>query len=279
MTGNRWAALDEPQREAFGVRVLERALADFDGCTQRFNRWTVDPTSRLAEDNAATGAYRPMTHELHYLLTSAIDHLDAVAAAVRVENRLRPLAPFSLIRSAIESCAFVLWLQNAGTLDKRVLRLLQLQWQNRVSVDAYTIAAGTHSRPNTEHLGALLDQMKAARRGLNQRDYRMPMASTTDVLIETDKSFRLPLPHTGLSTWRACSGVTHGNVLFSSGLTDSRTVSPPGQGGATKLRTPQVAALALMLEPAVKYLDQAVGRIELHGQPRPGRPAPPQRFA
>jgi hypothetical protein len=216
-----------------------------------------------------------MSWELHYLVTSSFDHLDALAASLRVEQRLRPLAPFTLIRSAIESAAFTLWLQTPGTLDKRVLRLLQMHWQQRVSVAAYGVSFGLDPATNSRWLTGLLDQTKTHRRGLSQRDYRKPMASTTDVLIEVDRGFSPALAYRGLLAWRACSGVTHGNVHFSSGLTSVQTLDVPARGGARHLRLPSIAALSMMLDPAVHYLERAIELLEQHGRPRRGRPPYP----
>ncbi len=269
---NSWEQLSPDERESFGQHMIEALLDRYEAATRRLDEWSPDSTSRLAQDNAASKLYRPMTHELFYLLSSARDHLNEVHRAFRVTAHAPAFALFTLIRSAIESCAYGIWLQNGGTLNKRVGRLIQMQWDQRVSVDKYTAASGVvDPTVNTALLEQVLSKTKAARPGI-QGDFRRSMPTTTNVLIETDKFIGAALLNSGLNAWRACSGITHGNVHFSTGVMNTAPIPGGGQGGATEVNTPSLAGVSLMLLPAIIYFETLIDLIFEHGQPMAGHP-------
>lgn len=108
---NAWEQLSQEQQEAFGERRLKTLLDRFESLEGKVDELNVHTTSKLAQDNAASRYFRPMTYELHYLLSSARDHLSLIHTMLRVTQTIAPFAPFTLIRSAIESCAYGLWLQ------------------------------------------------------------------------------------------------------------------------------------------------------------------------
>lgn len=158
-----------------------------------------------------------------------------------------------------------------GTLDKRVTRLLQLQWDQRMSVDKYTSAVGVNPAPNTAILHAILAHTKKARPGI-QKDFTTGMPTTTDVLIETDKMFKPRLFNPGLNAWRACSGITHGNVHFSTGVLKSSPLTGQRDGGPTSLNTISLAGLSLMLDPAISYFEKLIETVTERGREQPGLP-------
>jgi len=266
-----WDNLTQEDRHRAGQFALERIFFRLAENEEALQNWRLHATSRLAEDNAATALYRSMSEEIHYLLSSAADHLATVRALVHTGD-IPPFAPYTLLRSAIESSALVIWLQNGGSLDKRVFRYIQMQWTLRLNVNTYTTSAGTHTQEITDLLNALLTDMKNARGGIRQKNFEVPMPSITDILIEVDRKVVVTGGLNGLAAWRACSGVTHGNHHFTHGLLDEQPM-PQNDRGAVVRRLASLASLALMSSPAIEYLEQAVNVTIGHSQPRPGRPA------
>jgi hypothetical protein len=266
---NQFENLSLAEQDAFGARVTGNALKDFRAALERFRSWTVDPTSLLAEDDAATSLFQQMSFELRHVLTSAADHLAVVDRFV-TDGTLPPFAPYTLIRSAIEGCCYAIWLQHGGTLDKRVFRLLQQQWDQRVLVNAYTTAVGAHTQELTDWLLAVLNETKNRRGKLKQRDVTKSPSSTTDTFLEVDKIVAISAGLNGLSTWRACSGVTHGNQNFSAGLTRSSHSNGPQASARAAEPTTNLAALSLMLTPAVTFFCFVVDLVIENSKPRPG---------
>lgn len=269
---NSYERLTPEAQHAFGVRRVNAALDRYESADKLASEWKLHETSRLAQDNAASSVYRRMSEELHFQINSARDHLRHVHAGVRVAEHVSPFAPFTLIRSAIESAAYGLWLQKPGTLNARIARLLQLQWDQRVSVDRYTSAVGIDNGPNTAKLAQWLAETRHARPGI-QRDFREAMPTTTDVLIETDKLFKPRLSQSGLNAWRACSGVTHGNVHFASAVMTESAIADAAPGEPTRLQSASMPGLGLMLDPAVSYFQLLIETARTHSEPRPGHPS------
>src|SRR5690554_6720211 len=130
----------EEQQEQIGLQMMAESFRVLENVGRELDGWTsMDATCRIAEDNAASSLHRRMSDELHYLMSSALDHLNLVHK-LWAGGEMPPFAPFTLIRSAIESSAYGVWLQEAGTVDARLIRLLELQWDRRRNVDTYTAA-------------------------------------------------------------------------------------------------------------------------------------------
>jgi len=264
-----WEELSPEVQHKAGLLALEQVFDRLGKAEQARDAWQLHETSRLAEDNAATSHYRKMTVEVDYQIASALDHLRVVRA---LAPAMPPFAPYSLVRSSIESSALGIWLQSGGTTDKRVIRLLQTQWSHRLNVNTYTLAEGAHTQTTTDWLDGQLTMTKNERGGLRQRDFKVPPPSTTNMLMETDKQVPRRTSLSGLAAWRACSGVTHGNHNFSHALLNERTVTLT-DGTQSIERTTSTSSLAMMMHPAIEYLEHLLALLIDHSQPRQGRPA------
>ncbi|GMA89618.1 hypothetical protein [Homoserinibacter gongjuensis] len=180
-----WERLSPEQQDDFAGGLLNQYFERLGTVAQNLDTWSIDPTSQLAEDNAASALFRQMSFELHYLVTNSLEHLSVVQSFWN-RGSVPPLTPFTLIRSAIESSAYGVWLQEAGTLSARLIRLLELQWDQRLKVDTYTKAAGTHTKALTDWLEAVLIDTKDRRPNLRQRTIN-GLPTLTDLLIKTDR--------------------------------------------------------------------------------------------
>jgi len=221
----------------------------------------------MAEDNAATAVFRSTSDEINYLLSSAFDHLNVVRDFVERLN-IPSFASYTLIRSAIESSAYGLWLLEPKSTDKRVMRLLDLQWDRRVLVDTHTKAVGTHTPENTAWMKAMLTYIKDQRPGLVADRVKRP-PTTTHIFLETDELV-VTEGMNGLGVWRSCSGVTHGNQQFASGLMMTPRTGTNVYGQPIWVHQSSLSALSMMLGPAVAYLLALVARARAMSQPRSG---------
>lgn len=265
---NTWEKLSADERDAFGRQMLAESFRRLEAVTRNLDKWALDATSQLAEDNAATNLFRPMSWEIHYLLSSAIDHL-SVVNGFWTAQQLPPFAPYTLIRSAIESCAFGVWLQEAGTMNARLIRLLELQWDQRLNVNTYTTASGMHTQELSDWLEAVLNDTKNRRPGLKQRKINA-LPSITDILLKTDRTIVPRGGIDGLDAWRACSGIMHGNQQFATGLMDSRSITLESGGEGTS-HTLSTSGLSMMLMPAIDYLVTLTQLVLDNSKARPGR--------
>ena len=239
---------------------------------REFNAWeSVSETSRLAEDNAASALYRPMTYELHYLVSNALDHLNLVQSLWN-SGKMPPFAPFTLIRAAIESCAYGIWIQKGGTVDARLIRLLEMQWDQRRNIDTYTASAGAHTPSITKWLEEVLNDTKNRRSRLKQRKINQ-LPSITDILIDTDRFVATKKGLNGLSAWRIGSGVTHGNQQFAKGLMDERAITLV-DGSTGSEHSISTIRFAMVLMPAANYLSKLMRMILDKSEAQPGRPSP-----
>lgn len=270
MAAPDFADMSPDQQDRIGRVILRESFETIERVGKELDGWTtMDGTSRLAEDNAATSLYRPMSHDLHYLMSSARDHLDLINS-LWGGGEMPPFAPFTLIRSALESCAYGIWIQSGGTLATRILRLLQLQWSQRLNVDRYTTAAGVHRPELTKWLSDVLNDTKDRRGPLRERSIEA-LPSITDTLTVTEKSVNTARGMNGLAAWRVGSGITHGNQHFASGLMDRRpTELADGSEGSE--HTISIFSLAIVLSPAATYFSSLMKVLMDNSVAQPGRP-------
>lgn len=258
-------------REHFGRQTLRECFRVLENIDSELAAWkTMAPSSRMAEDNAASSLHRQMSYELHYLLSSALDHLNLVHK-LWDDGEMPPFAPFTLIRSAVESSAYGIWMQSPGSLDERLIRLLQLQWDQRQNVDSYTVNTGAHSPAITAWLEAVLNDTKDRRPVLRARSVKK-LPTITKIISETDTIVGRKAGLDGMAAWRIGSGITHGNQNFALGLMDRKRITlDDGSDGSE--HSISVSRLSMVYEPAVDYAAYLMRLILDTSESRPGHTA------
>jgi hypothetical protein len=219
--------------------------------------------SRFEVDDALKPT-NPPSEQVINLLRSAHDHLRALADAVSGSG-LRPLAGFTLIRSAIEASALAAWLMLPNTIDARLRNSIRLSVENRKDTETYTKRFGADDRVSKWFV-AEMEATKAQRPGTKNMDLAKNFATLTSIIAGTDKRQKFT-GLTGLDAWRACSGIAHSNAQFADGSL-TKVQSPDSIDVKVRLTT-----LMMMLQPAEQYFEFSLELAERYLAPTPGRPA------
>jgi hypothetical protein len=227
--------------------------------------WTADVAARLRplhplpgsrfEDDDLMKPTNPPSEQVMNLMRSALDHLQALAGAVEGDG-LRPLASFTLIRSALEASAIATWLMLPGVKDKRLKNSIRLSVENRRDTETYIKRFISDDRVSNW----FRDEMTATknrRPGTKNMDIEAPFPTLTSIILDTDKKQKFDAL-AGIDVWRACSGIAHSNAQFA-GASTSTTASE------SELRvTVKATSLIMMLIPAQQYVEFSLSLVERH---------------
>lgn len=145
------------------------------------------------------------THAVTSAMWGSVDHLQTLASLLRSEDGVRPLAPYSLCRAAVENACLALWLVSPDDHELRLGRSLRLAAADRRDQAAATRITRAPIRPLKEFL-AEIDAL-GVRGGLAQgsalqRDAWIDIVSGADAVLDRPR-------RSGEFVWRLCSGFTH----------------------------------------------------------------------
>lgn len=169
--------------------------------------WRVAPGSPMSADDARTDPYH-LSHAARSLLSSAIDHLHAIANLIEGARVLHPMAQFTLARGAIETAGTATWMLTPSSRQERVRRRLRLAVKD--SMDSYAasepISAG-RNRTRDEQRQRFREI--AAHAGVPPQDvFKLP--TSTEMVKAADASTGAAFHiHTA---WQICSGFAHGRL-------------------------------------------------------------------
>jgi hypothetical protein len=104
----------------------------------------VQTGSQLADDDTVT-KFLQMSHVVTGILVSAVDHLNSLRALMTDAHLLPSHAIFTLVRTAHENAAVVVWLVSPSDRLERVSRTLSLALQDSRNADDVGALTGTHS--------------------------------------------------------------------------------------------------------------------------------------
>lgn len=167
--------------------------------------WEVKSGSSLAGDDRVADPYQ-VSHAVRAALGSSIDHMHAVVNLLGEAKALHPMAPFTMLRSALESSATALWLLQPSNRSERLTRRLRLAAADTRDADQARRGAGlTSPQPLDEQLRQLQD---ICRRGSGDTQTIAASApSATSILEHADQV--LGSHWDFLTAWRICSGIAH----------------------------------------------------------------------
>lgn len=207
--------------------------------------------SSLHGDDNHTDPYQ-VSHAVWHSLSHALDHLHCLEAVIYKAGTINMYAPYTLLRAAIENAATAVWLLGPANRSERILCRLQLAAMDCRNGDNVQKAMGTTpQRPVNDRLDRI--RALATARGLDPRQavkwvgWEAVVTAAANVL-SPGSSFPVVL-------WRACSGVTHGDLWATIGVTDHTEI-----GGDAKVTRRQVQANVTFLREATRV---AVGLTEL----------------
>ncbi|WP_280510406.1 hypothetical protein [Nocardia farcinica] len=184
------------------------------------NDFHVSPGSTLAADDLRSSPFQ-VTHGARASIVAAVDHLHAVKSLIIDHGVLHTMAPFSLLRGALENLSAAFWVLHPGDSDDRITRVLRWHGKNYNDQKKALEARRSFDEIGFENKLAKLDDI-ARRCGIDPKLVRAKVFST-DVVSYADKNAMKA--REVLFIWQVCSGFAHGRPWAIMGTSD-RTVSP-----------------------------------------------------
>ncbi len=235
------------------MRALEKVF-------DRIDKWLaardyvpeVQPGSRTASDDARTSPYQ-LSHGVETALSHSLDHLHALRTLVKDAGTIHMVAPFTLMRAALENAAVAAWMLMPSDADERVKRRLMLAMAD--------VADGHRVRLlSEEHVEA--DDL--ARRRERIADIGVAAGLTRGDLMGAVKGYGAIVQEAGVASrrgaittelmWRLCSGFTHGRTWSMLATLDRRTVGDQDEVRTIELTAPASAVFVVAGTAADMYL-------------------------
>lgn len=204
--------LDDPKFTALAAESLMSLPAWIAQFTQTLEQLHPLPGSRFEEDDLLK-SIEPPSEQVINLLRSAFDHLHAVADAVGEDGKgPRALAPYTLIRTAIEASALAVWMMSPTPKDNRLKNSIRLSVANRRATEVYS-KKYNYGDTVSNWFKAEMSATKAQRPGTKNMNLDAYFPKITDLILKTDKHLKFS-DFAGIDAWRACSGIAHSNGQF-----------------------------------------------------------------
>jgi hypothetical protein len=182
---------------------------------------STQPHSSLAADDLAAHPFR-VSHAAIYGIVGAIDHLHSLRMLIQAAAALHTYAPFTLNRAAIEGGAVAVWLLVSRSRDERIRRRLVLATQNARDVDGVLTTMG-----ETSSLSDQLEEIRtvAARRpALDPNGIVGSPPGMERIIKEAGDAIDLG-SEAVVTSWKACSGITHNRQWASLSFLDREELS------------------------------------------------------
>jgi hypothetical protein len=255
-----WA--DSPAAEAQGRELLNiqwarlKALEDIPGSLVAL------PGGELAADDDATGTYNPISHQLIFALSLAMDHLRTLRTFVEAPNGGIPaLAGYTLVRSALESACLGIWLVSGGNRNRRVFCSLHLSATNLRDMKRLIITDPTSVEKDLRRL----EEIKATRPANNQKRLDRPFPKTNEIVRAAARKCEHGTNH-ALTVWQACSSIAHANNIVSVNMLERTRREGGTPQNAQYDLTSSVLTLARFLEIALDYVEYLVERFRARSE-------------
>lgn len=200
----------------------EQALKGMQGLFVQIREWQVEvggpqkiSTGSVLDLANAMSAPFQTEHLIGYLRLAAVDHLAALASLMVDAKAQHILAPYSLIRSALEVASTALWVLSDQDPRSIAIKTLKQEHANLNDLE----------KANTT-LGVPADDLVARRERLNDVVLRNGMkkdgikAATPGVLATLERTAAAyELGKDPVLMWQMCSGATHGRQWITGFLT------------------------------------------------------------
>lgn len=243
----RESAEDEQRIQA----ILFQSFAMVDTLHTRFEDYAVQPGTALAGDDIAT-PYERLSSQAETCIAVAFDNLRTVQLIMQNAGTIPAFAHFGLIRNAIEAAGIGLWLLGPTSRDERVLRSLQLSFENRKDLHGLeTAIEGTYAALRTDDpIKARLEELRDARSANRGKTLKPP---TITARLKNAQEYVDRGDHTILIVWKMTSGISHGQRSTMYALLD-REVLSTSEVGARVLMTSSLATITATYKLAFHYL-------------------------
>lgn len=206
-------------------RTVEESQEAWDALARLFREieeWHASVASTLPiQPNSALGIASELSepfqagHSVSYLRLTAVDHLHALRALIQEAQAQHIFAPFSLIRSALESASTALWILGDPNPRTIAVRSLRHEWGNlRELENAYRTIGAPEEEVATrrEVFDQILEKNRMKKDGIKANP-----PGTLKILQAASETHQLgTMP---ALIWQMCSGATHGRNWVTGFLT------------------------------------------------------------
>jgi hypothetical protein len=185
----------------------------------------------------------------------AVDALHAVKTLIHDQQILHTMAPYILIRGALETLAAAHWILHPRSRDVRITRALR--WYTKNFRDQEN-ALAQREVPGYDGIEPRLAMITgvASRRGLDAREATRWLTST-EMVKDTDEHG--PVPYVTYM-WQLCSGYAHGRPWVVLGNSEKEIAEPRDPGLVAMRLTAKPEDVRLAVATAVLLLEE-VGRL------------------
>jgi hypothetical protein len=198
------AAPSDQQLGRYLEYLAKNILAAYEE-VQQPDLWDVKPGSSLAGDDRAANPYQ-ISHATRSALGSSVDHMHAVINLLGEAKALHPMAPFTMLRSALESSATALWMLFPDARPERLTRRLRLAVVDARDRHQARAGAGLAGGPTLDE--QIREIQGICRRGNgNVQIVAARDPSVTTILDHADQVLGSHWHY--LTAWRICSGIAH----------------------------------------------------------------------
>lgn len=250
--------------EQAGMLLIEEASKRIQAILDLPDWADPEPGSPLAAVDKLT-PIQPMSYHLKNSNMVAVDNLRATVKYIEKANDVPMMALYSMIRSAVESTSYGLWLLSATRADRRAFYCLRLSYENNEAKASLARAFNPQDKGGAKTRKKLLELQQDLRR-YKHRDLS-GRVTTTDVVVNADKVVGKRRAFTGIQVWKSCSGLAHGNGALLPVLLERKVVSKTDQGGEYRL-TSRLTFLGGFLIAAVENLEVMRERYDREIQPQ-----------
>ncbi|WP_146080921.1 hypothetical protein [Rathayibacter sp. AY1C2] len=243
-----------------GLKILQRQFRRYEQVAARTDELDVANGSSLSGDRNAA-SYNPVPDLIRNNLGVALDHLHALLVSVEESGgKILAMSSFTLIRTAYEATATGLWILHPASRDERLLRSMQLTYENRRLVRSMktgtTKPGEAVADPGFDRTLNRLREQIATRPGLAARDPKTltslaPVTARLEYAAESVPD--LPLPP--LTLWQMASGIAHGNQSMMIALLEREKVGDSDQTSSDYNVTSSVVSIALFYTAALDMID------------------------
>jgi hypothetical protein len=215
------------------------------------------PRGSRSHFDSLTDPFESSTWAVNHSYLVANDHLQMIIDDyVARKHNLRPLALFTLARTAIEALAYGIWLLSPEERSERLMRSLTYMWaQNKDAKGLNDLVEDGRSAAMQQRYARQVSQLEHVRDAtveLVGRKFWKPV--TTGILKECDNDVATHAM-TGLVAWKACSALAHGEPISIVELSEIRPVTDvQGQEGIV-IMSASTRGLAMVLTVTLDYLE------------------------
>ncbi|WP_206797873.1 hypothetical protein [Amycolatopsis sp. MtRt-6] len=218
--------------ESFG-RALQVRFKRIDLWWELFQgKLDTHPNSPLAGDDRDTAPWQ-VSHAAQSYLLSAVEHLHTIRMLVGKAGVLHPRSTYTLMRSALENAATVLWMLEPSLRNERIVRRLRLRWTDALEREDIVNDMGTVDRSSLTDTRTKILEI-ADRKGFtgDQRSQvvgrKVSYVSMVKAAAGPDRSITVPGHLTAI--WSQLSGIAHGSQRAQIELLQRNVVADGGLG-------------------------------------------------